>query len=102
MSGKYIALIPAYEPEPILIDLLRKLCEAEFKIVVVNDGSREVFSEIFEKAATYVDKVLVHDVNKGKGAAIKTGLFYIQMTVLSLLLTRMDSIVWKMQLSFAI
>ncbi len=78
MSGKYIALIPAYEPEPILINLLRKLCEAEFKIVVVNDGSGEVFSEIFEKAAAYVDKVLVHDVNKGKGAAIKTGLFYIQ------------------------
>lgn len=78
MSGKYIALVPAYEPETMLIDLLCKLREAEFDIVVVNDGSGDGFAEIFEKAAVYADKVLVHDVNKGKGAAIKTGLSYIQ------------------------
>lgn len=77
LSGKYIALIPAYEPEDILIDLLLKLQKAGFEIVVVNDGSGKEFEGVFEKAALYTDVLLNHDINKGKGAAIKTGLSYI-------------------------
>ncbi len=77
MSEKIIALIPAYEPEDIFIDLLIQLQKANFEIIVVNDGSGENFTEVFEKAALYTNVILEHTVNKGKGVAIKTGLSYI-------------------------
>ena len=48
MSEKYIALIPAYKPEPILIDLLSELCSSGFECVVVDDGGGEEFARIFK------------------------------------------------------
>ena len=77
MSEKYIALIPAYKPEPILIDLLRELCSSGFECVVVDDGGGEEFARIF-KDAERLAKVLVHPTNRGKGAALKTGFKYIK------------------------
>lgn len=77
VSGKYIAFVPAYEPELVLIDVLEKLKKEGFRIVVVNDGSGEGFAELFKRVALYADAILEHSVNKGKGAAIKTGLSYI-------------------------
>ncbi len=77
MPGKYIALIPAYEPGDILIDLLLRIQKAGFEIVMVNDGSSKEFEGVFEKAALCANVLLNHSVNKGKGAAIKTGLSYI-------------------------
>jgi len=77
MAEKYIALIPAYKPEAVLIDLLDKLCSSGFECVVVDDGGGEAFAEIFKKASSYA-KVLTHRVNRGKGAAMKTGFEYIK------------------------
>ena len=74
---KYIALIPAYKPEGVLIELLEELCSCGFECVVVDDGGGEAFSEIFARA-TRLAKVLTHHVNKGKGAAMKTGFAYIK------------------------
>ncbi len=75
----YIALIPAYQPEDTLLDLLDKAAEQCFRIVVVDDGSDESCQDIFRHAETY-GKVLHHARNKGKGAALKTGLDYIEET----------------------
>jgi len=76
MRNRYIALIPAYEPERKLIGLAADLKERGFDIVVVDDGSGPGYSDIFgelEQQAT----VLTHPQNRGKGAALKTGLRYI-------------------------
>lgn len=76
MRNRYIALIPAYEPERKLIGLAADLKDKGFDIVVVDDGSgpeyRDIFGEL-EMQAT----VLTHPQNRGKGAALKTGLRYI-------------------------
>lgn len=72
-----IALIPAYKPGKSLIALLDSLCEAGFIPVVVDDGSGESFTDLFNQAAQYAD-VLTHHENQGKGRALKTGLAYIQ------------------------
>ena len=69
-------LIPAYNPDEKLLALLPKLKERFGRIVLVNDGSTSGL-DIFEKAKPFVEKILVHPVNRGKGAAIKTGLDYI-------------------------
>lgn len=73
---KRIALIPAYEPDKALIDVAEGLKENDFEVLIVNDGSGSGSADIFEKAGEY-GSVLVHPVNLGKGAAVKTGLKYI-------------------------
>ena len=77
MAEKYIALIPAYKPEPVLIELLRELCSSGFECVAVDDGGGAEFADIFKEASSLAT-VLVHPVNRGKGAAMKTGFDYIR------------------------
>lgn len=78
-SWSKIALIPAYNPEPCLINLVQKLKERGFWILVVDDGSMREYRKIFQKLDD-VGSVLIltHTTNKGKGSALKTGLAYIQ------------------------
>jgi putative flippase GtrA len=50
---------------------------SDYGIVVVNDGSAEKCNEIFDKAAEAGCIVLKHEVNRGKGAALKTAFTYL-------------------------
>ena len=70
-------LTPAYEPEKQLVELVRRLKEAGFEVVVVDDGSGPAYKEIFD-AVRQDACVVVHEKNRGKGAALKTGMAYIQ------------------------
>ncbi len=74
---KKIAVVPAYEPDHQMISLLEDLKESGYLILVVNDGSDRCFHSVFESAKKYAT-VLNHDVNRGKGAALKTAFSYIQ------------------------
>ena len=76
MRNRYIALIPAYEPEEKIKGLTAELIEKGFDIVVVDDGSGPDHAELFE-ALSQKATVLTHSENRGKGAALKTGLNYI-------------------------
>lgn len=71
-----IALIPAYEPEGLLLELLRDVRREGLLAIVIDDGSGPSYSELFENAAELA-VVLIHPGNCGKGRAIKTGLKYI-------------------------
>ena len=68
-------LIPSYEPEKELIPLVDSLFDLGFDIILVNDGSKEQYDEIFDKVK---DKViyLEQKPNKGKGAALRMGFSY--------------------------
>ena len=77
MKEKRIVLIPAYEPEEVLLGLLKKMKNLEFEIVVVDDGSGKHYKEIFHQAADYA-VILSHTENMGKGCALKTGMEYIK------------------------
>lgn len=73
-------LIPAYKPDDKLNKLIDDLKAAGLSnIVVVDDGGGAPFREIFVKAASQGATVLTHEVNRGKGAALKTGLNYIYL-----------------------
>ena len=76
MRDRYIALIPAYEPERKVIGLAADLKERGFDIVAVDDGSGPEYKDIFEELSQQAI-VLTHSQNRGKGAALKTGLNYI-------------------------
>ena len=75
-NSKQIALVPAYEPEEIMIDLLKQLGDKGFEVIIVDDGSGAAYSDLFKRAEEF-GTVLVHPQNKGKGCAIKTGLKHI-------------------------
>ena len=72
-----VALIPAYNPDTRLLDVVGALAfSAKYaQIVVVNDGSHPECDGLFAQVRR-INKVTVleHAVNLGKGAALKTGL----------------------------
>ena len=75
-----VILIPSLEPDNRLPSYIRKLSENGFgHIVVVDDGSSDSYQHIFtEVESTERATVLHHDVNRGKGVALKTGYQYIR------------------------
>lgn len=76
-----MVLIPAYEPNERLIELINGLkAMCNYNIVIVNDGSGEAYNNIFTRAKDIGCTVLNHKVNKGKGQALKTGFNYIKET----------------------
>ncbi|MGI6117295.1 MAG: glycosyltransferase [Bilifractor sp.] len=70
-------LIPAYQPETILKDLVEKLLSYDCRVIVVDDGSGVLYQKMFQELGNRCT-VLHHDVNLGKGEAIRTGLRYIE------------------------
>lgn len=72
-------IIPSYEPDEKLLLLLKSLRENGFKtIVLVDDGSGEKYSRFFQEAEKeYNCCVLKHEINRGKGRALKTAFEYV-------------------------
>lgn len=76
-----VILIPSLEPDERLPAYIQKLAESGFgHIVVVDDGSSESYQKIFRRAEEIDSRVTVlhHEVNRGKGIALKTGYRWIQ------------------------
>lgn len=78
-------IIPAYEPDERLLTLLQKLNTEDLKpVIVVNDGSGEKYDALFEKALELIGGnggvLLKHEINQGKGAALKTAFSYVLET----------------------
>ena len=67
-----VILIPSYEPDDLLVNVVKELRDNDFPILVVNDGSGPEFDRVFEQVLDQV-KYLKFDKNKGKGAAMKYG-----------------------------
>lgn len=81
----YLAvIIPAYEPNMVLVKLLETLStlydndEPSVEFVVVDDGSiSETSKEVFDKLRDIPrTTILQHSENQGKGAALKTAIQY--------------------------
>ena len=71
-------VIPAYEPDYNLIKLIKKIHhKGDFHIIVIDDGSSSKCQIVFEQAEQYAI-VLRHQVNQGKGQALKTAFTFIQ------------------------
>lgn len=72
-------VIPVYNEKDLVIDLIKKVKSVNLngikkQIIVIDDCSTDGTKEILKEQATnLVDKLLFHDINKGKGAALRTG-----------------------------
>lgn len=70
-------IVPAYNEAATVETALKRIREVQLRleIIVVNDastdGTREILGQLEEQRL--VDKVLHHEKNRGKGAAIRTG-----------------------------
>ena len=67
-------VLPSLDPDEKLLTVIDGLLEHGFThIILVNDGSKPEKLSYFETAAQHPEVVLLHhDVNRGKGAALKT------------------------------
>jgi glycosyltransferase involved in cell wall biosynthesis len=65
------AVIPAYQDEKHIGDIVRRTREQLAHVLVVDDGSSDRTGQRARDAGA---DVIVHDQNRGKGDAIKTGL----------------------------
>src|SRR5437016_9823452 len=65
------AVIPAYEDEKHIGDIVRRTRERLDHVLVVDDGSSDQTAQRAREAGA---EVIVHSQNRGKGEAIKTGL----------------------------
>lgn len=73
-STEVTVVIPAYEPSPVLVDVVFDLLGAGVRgVVVVDDGSPDEYADTFARLED-VDGVelLRHEANRGKGAALRT------------------------------
>ncbi|MGY2066280.1 glycosyltransferase [Blastococcus sp. SYSU DS0619] len=74
-----IVLIPAYQPDGRLPDVVDALRAADpgIRLVVVDDGSGPEYAHVFGAVRAMGCRVLEHPVNRGKGAALRTGFSFV-------------------------
>lgn len=73
-----IVLIPAFEPDLRLVALVRALAAAGDEILVLDDGSGPAYDGVFDVAGAAGATVVRYPINRGKGAALKTGFAWIE------------------------
>lgn len=78
-AEKYSIIIPAYNPGNELSELAKHLLTSTLSnIIIINDGSLSNHDPIFEELLQLSNRIIIleHNLNLGKGAALKTGLNY--------------------------
>lgn len=74
---KLSIVIPAYNEEKTIAEIIDRVKKVEVglekEIIVVDDGSTDRTREILNQLANQGIKVIFHEKNKGKGAALRTG-----------------------------
>ncbi len=78
-STDVTVVLPSLNPDEKLINTVNALLEKGFHdIIIINDGSDDAHLSPFELVASYdACTLLVHEVNRGKGRALKTGMQYV-------------------------
>jgi glycosyltransferase involved in cell wall biosynthesis len=79
MQEKIALLIPAYNEEKNICQVITGCLPYQLDIIIVDDGSKDKTALKVKKLQSSFKKQLIllkHDQNKGKGAALKTGFQY--------------------------
>ena len=76
---KLSVLIPAYNEEATIIELLERVARqsvdgVEFEVIVIDDGSKDRTVELLEARPELYTMLVRQPANGGKGAAVKAGL----------------------------
>ncbi len=73
-------VIPAYNEEKTVVDVVRKVLETPFEkeVVVIDDGSTDRTADRVRELADDRVRLIAHERNQGKGAALSTGFSAVQ------------------------
>ena len=85
-----VALVPSYEPDDVLLNVVNELLVNSFTVVVVNDGSGHEYDEVFSRLPEEVH-YLSYEENHGKGYALKHGFQYIKDNYNDCIVVTLDS-----------
>jgi len=67
---RVIAVIPAYNEESTILEVIKQVLPKVTEVIVVDDGSKDNTRRLAEKAGV---TVVSHAINRGLGAALSTG-----------------------------
>jgi glycosyltransferase involved in cell wall biosynthesis len=75
---KISIIIPCYNEKETVCNIVEAVRHSPYKdpeVIIVDDGSSDGTRELLKtKIGAMVEKILYHDVNQGKGAALRTGI----------------------------
>jgi len=76
---KLSIIVPVYNEEKTIAEVLKRLKNEEIpgvekQIIVVDDGSKDSTRKILSNIKNRNVKIILHEKNQGKGAAVKTGI----------------------------
>ena len=79
MNKKLSIIIPVYNEEKTLLNILKRINECkidnfDFETIIINDGSDDNTFNVIKENSDLYDKVINLDKNRGKGYAVKSGL----------------------------
>jgi glycosyltransferase involved in cell wall biosynthesis len=78
---KLSVIVPVFDERNTVVEIIRRMRQVELpldlEIVVVDDGSTDGTRAVLRQLGDSTVRVLTHDVNRGKGAAIRTGLAHV-------------------------
>ena len=72
----FLALVPAYNEEKRIAEVLQGLLSQVDSVVVIDDASSDTTAEVAEQCGAVV---LRHEINRGQGAALETGHEYARL-----------------------
>lgn len=70
-------VVPAYNEEKTASPIIEGIVEEGYNVILVNDGSKDnTLNRVMESKRKYPDKIFIvsHMINRGLGAALKTGM----------------------------
>ena len=76
---KLSVIVPVFNERNTLVEVLRRMRAVELpdgierEIIVVDDGSSDGTRDVLRQLGDSTVRVVMHDVNRGKGAAVRTG-----------------------------
>ena len=78
---KLSVIVPVFDERNTVVEIVRRMRAVELpvdlEIVIVDDGSTDGTRDVLRQLADSTVRVLNHDVNRGKGAAIRSGLEHV-------------------------
>ena len=85
--NKVSLIIPVYNETKTVSTVIDKVLKLEFdkELIIINDGSTDDTSHILEKYENNpIIRIYHHTKNRGKGAAIRTGLKYVKGDIVAI------------------
>jgi glycosyltransferase involved in cell wall biosynthesis len=78
---KLSVIVPVFDERNTVVEIVRRMrmvdLPVELEIVVVDDGSTDGTRDVLRQLADSTVRVITHDANRGKGAAIRSGLAHV-------------------------